>query len=247
MKNQRKTSQILILALFLLLIMPISVSARAGGGSSSGGGGGSGGSSGGSSRGTAGHHSANRGTNPLGSIISSTLFIILSCSGAIVIKVKLIKAKAKTKRKIKKTTWIYKDLEQRVIDSYFTIQDAWAKNDIQLAKDHLTPSLFENFKIKLNWMDYANKRNILKNIKLLKVFPVSMTDDIDDHEDRVWIYIKGKMIDYTINTITNEIIEGSTFSKSFVEYWLFSKNEEEIWVLEKILQANEINKIPLES
>ena len=58
------------------------------------------------------------------------------------------------------------------------------------------------------------------------------------------MYIKGKMIDYIINTKTNEVIEGNVMSSVFTEYWLFVKNKKGEWVLSKIYQRDELNTIP---
>ena len=58
-------------------------------------------------------------------------------------------------------------------------------------------------------------KNILKKIKLLNVKPVSIHDE-DDSKDLIWFYIKGKMIDYTINTETKEMIEGKIYGTSFI-------------------------------
>ena len=36
--------------------------------------------------------------------------------------------------------------------TYFILQKAWTKNEINLAKDYLTKELYENYKSKLQWM-----------------------------------------------------------------------------------------------
>ncbi len=56
--------------------------------------------------------------------------------------------------------------------------------------------------------------------------------------------IKVKMIDYIMNTKTNEVIEGNGMSSVFTEYWLFVKNKKSEWVLSKIYQCYELNTIP---
>lgn len=45
---------------------------------------------------------------------------------------------------------------------------------------------------------------------------------------------------YNKNTNTNEKIEGSEYSKSFVEFWKFKRNDKDNWVLDKIKQKDEI-------
>ncbi|MBQ8535323.1 MAG: hypothetical protein IJ463_06530, partial [Bacilli bacterium] len=71
-------------------------------------------------------------------------------------------------------------------------------------------------------------------------------DDEDDDKDVIWFYIKGYMVDYIINTNTNEKIEGSEYPKSFIEFWKFKRNDKDNWVLDKIKQKDEINTIVLQ-
>ena len=78
----------------------------------------------------------------------------------------------------------------------------------------------------------------------MKKIKLSVLDEIGDKNDKVYMYIKGKMIDYIINTKTNEVIEGNVRSTVFTEYWLFVKNKKGEWVLSKIYQRDELNTIP---
>ena len=84
----------------------------------------------------------------------------------------------------------------------------------------------------------------MKKIKLLNVFPISVLDEIGDKNDKVYMYIKGKMIDYIINIKANEVIEENGMSSVFTEYWLFVKNKKGEWILSKIYQRDELNTIP---
>ena len=110
------------------------------------------------------------------------------------------------------------------------------------ATKYLSDELLESFNIKLNWMKHRKEKNILKNITLLKTLPVSVYDDSDNSRDHIWFYIKGKMVDYTINTETMTKTDGSKSTTSFVEYWQYIRKDDR-WVLNKILQKNEEDKI----
>ena len=88
-------------------------------------------------------------------------------------------------------------------------------------------------------MRVANKKNVLKSIKLLNYYPVFVVNS--DKKITITYYIKGKMIDYTVDVESQEIVEGSSKSKSFVEYWSFVKTGESDWRLDKIYQENDIN------
>ena len=145
----------------------------------------------------------------------------------------------------KDITWNYKNVERQVIDTYYSIQESWSEGDMRNAKKYMTKQLYENFQSKLEWMEVRKRKNILKKIKLLNVKPISIHDDEDDSKDLIWFYIKGRMVDYTINTETKEIVEGTTRNTSFIEFWEFTRTKNN-WVLSKVLQKEEANKIKFE-
>ena len=214
---------------------------RAGGGSSSGGHSSSGGSS--------SRHYGRRGySSPLSNIISAIIFILIIFASTIILYFKVLRASFNSKRYLrlldnKDITFKYKTIEKRVIETFYIVEEAWTNNDISKAKDYMAKDLYENFKIKLEWMDVNNRRNVLKKIRLVNLKPVSIYDDKDDKKDLIWFYIKGKMIDYTIDTKTRNIVDGTTKNKSFIEFWKFVKNNCNEWVLSEILQKDESSKI----
>ena len=217
---------------------------RAGGGSS----GGSHSSSGGSS---SSRHYGRRGySSPLSNIISAIIFILILFASTIILYFKVLRASFNSKRYLrlldnKDITWKYKTIENRVIETFYVVEEAWTNNDMVKAKDYMDKDLYENFKSKLEWMDINNRRNILKKIRLVNLKPVSVYDDKDDNKDLIWFYIKGKMIDYIVDTKTKSIVSGDTKNKSFVEFWKFVKNDNNEWVLSEILQEDESKKIGL--
>ena len=92
-------------------------------------------------------------------------------------------------------------------------------------------------------MEYRNKKNVLENITLLQALPVAVHDDPDNSRDYIWFYIKGKMVDYTIDTTTQLKTDGNMSPSTFVEYWRFVRKDDS-WVLNKILQKDEEEQIP---
>lgn len=217
---------------------------RAGGGSSSGSHSSSGGSS--SSR-----HYGRRGySSPLSTIISAIVFMLIIFASTIILYFKVLRASFNSKRYLrlldnKDITFKYKTIEKRVIETFYIVEEAWTNNDINKAKDYMDKDLYESFKSKLEWMDINNRRNILKKIRLVNLKPVSVYDDKDDNKDLIWFYIKGKMIDYIVDTKTKSIVSGDTKNKFFVEFWKFVKNDDNKWVLSEILQEDESKKIGL--
>ena len=247
----KKVIKYLFIFIVIIFINITSVYARAGGGHSSSGGSSGGYSSGGSSSHTAGRGSRESSTSPFFSIISIIMsglsLVVITSSSAILIEYKITKAKIKTRRKFKATTWKYKEVEQRVMNAYFTIEKSWAKGDMSNAKSYMDQYLYNRFVIKLNWQEMQHKKNILKRISLIDAAPIALSDDEDNSKDFLWVYIHGRMVDYTIDTETNKKIEGSYQTTSFIEFWQFRKNDKEEWVLCKIFQKEEFDKIPIES
>lgn len=215
---------------------------RAGGGSSSSSGGGS------SSHSSSGHSRSHGGsTNIITDIIFYIFFLCAAFSTAIMLYLKVLRSSFHSKRYLKildhqDIAWNYKTIEKQVIETFYIVQEAWTQMNMAKAKNYMDDDLYNSFKVKLEWMEVSHKRNILKKIRLINLKPVSVYDDEDDAKDLIWFYIKGKMIDYTINTENNEKIEGSEFSTSFVEFWKFVRKDNK-WLLSKILQQEESNKI----
>lgn len=215
---------------------------RAGGGSS--GGGSSGASSGShSGRGTR----STRPTSLLSKILNYIIFIFLSFFTAIIFYFKILRASINSRCLLKllddkDSNWNYKNIEKQVIKTFYSIQESWTNMDMTSSKEYMDDDLYEQFYTKLEWMKMGNKQNILKRIRLVNLKPISIHDDYDDEGDLIWFYIKGKMVDYMIDTNTNEKISGSDYSKSFVEFWKFVRKDDR-WVLAKIFQKDEMDAI----
>ena len=139
--------------------------------------------------------------------------------------------------------WKYKDISSTVEKGFLAIQRAWANMDMSTASQYMSEELLSSFETKLSWMEYKGQKNVLDKIKLLKALPVAVNDDIDNSRDYIWFYIKGRMVDYTIDTSTKEIVDGSKHASSFVEYWQFVRKDDN-WVLNCILQKDEEDQIP---
>lgn len=218
------------------------ITLRAGGGGSGGGGGGGG--SGGSA------HRSPGGRQPtlFESIIESIVMPFVLFSSSILFYIKLTKRSRKAKKLMKQimqsdSAWKYKDISATVKDGFLAIQTAWANMDMTPASQYMSDELYDSFRTKLSWMSFRNEKNILENIQLIQALPVAVHDDPDNSRDYIWFYIKGKMVDYIVDTRTQLKISGSTSATSFVEYWQFTRKENS-WVLNKILQKDESNQIP---
>lgn len=67
-------------------------------------------------------------------------------------KEKITKYRYDTRNDFKDKKLNYKELVMQAEKTYFVLQKAWTKNEINLAKDYLTKELYENYKSKLQLM-----------------------------------------------------------------------------------------------
>lgn len=220
--------------LFIVLILCFSISpvyARAGGG-----GGGSGGGGGGSS-GSPSHGSSpvRRTTSPQERAASVILFCLgsysLSCFDKYRRRYKAISMHKAMKQDLKQNNTFFdeKKMNEVVADYYYTIQNAWNDKDMDVLKQCLSPSLYEQWQTKLNWWDYEGIRNELSDIRLLKTMVVEVGDDY------FWSYIEGKMRDRMIKG--NEVTQDN--KEIFIEYWRFIVEDDRIY-LDEIRQEDEV-------
>ena len=102
----------------------------------------------------------------------------------IVFYLKIIRASINSKRLLKllddkDKSWNYRNIEQQVINTFYSVQESWTNMDMSASKEYMADDLYENFNTKLEWMQMGNKRNVLKKIKLINLKPISIYDDED--------------------------------------------------------------------
>lgn len=242
MKNFSKWFVVSLLVLVLVSLSVPAAFARAGGGGGGSGGGGGGGSSGHSS----GSHAVNGyRSNPISSIVSYIVFGVMASGGAIVfsfkVHVKHKKAKLLMQRLAKiDPTWDSKAFNDQIEQIFYTVQEAWAQRNQDIARRYLSQNLYEQYNAKSQWMIVRHEKNILKNMKLLDALPIDVNDFEGDAHDYMWVYIKAKMVDYTVDDRTMQMLSGSKSSTRFEEYWKLVK-ENGCWVLDEIRQKDEFD------
>lgn len=127
--------------------------------------------------------------------------------------------------------WDEHILSDKISKSYFTIQQAWSDQNIQLLKLYLTPSLWKEWELKIQNQIDKGERNLLTDVALLDF---SITDILLE-EESFYVYIRGKMNDRTIDK-NNQVIE--FHDQEFIEYWKFKRVDENI-LLDEIRQKDE--------
>ncbi len=137
--------------------------------------------------------------------------------------------------------WNKDNIYNRIKEVYDNVQLAWTNQNIDILPLYLTPTLCQSWELTINAEHLLNKRNILEDIELLESSLVKVNDEIDDSKDWFIVCIKGKMIDYTINTTNNRKINGEKNKpQDFIEYWRFKRIDNQFY-LDHVYQENQFN------
>lgn len=227
---------------FCLAVLPARAAmARAGGGGGTAGGGGGGG-------GTAGRPTfseSGQASSPISQLFDYLLFGAFVSGGAVVFFVRVHAKGAKISRIMKllaatDPSWSFESYKKDIEHIFYAVQNAWMERNQNLAKDCLSSSLYDQYRIKSEWMTVRHEKDILKSLKLLEAIPVDIADPGGTENDSLWVYIKARAADYTVDDRTMALKSGSKVSKTFEEYWKLIK-ENSGWVLDEIRQKNEVN------
>ncbi|WP_018342430.1 TIM44-like domain-containing protein [Cytophaga aurantiaca] len=237
--------KLLLFVSFLLLLND--VLARAGGGHGGGGGHSSGG---GRSYTSHGYNSSQNDSS--GSVSSALLIIIIVVVGIVVgtipalLKLKsLFAAKIITHASNKDSVWNADELKKHTEKIFYAMQKAWESRNMDLVKKQVTVKLYEDYKLLLAQMLKNREKNMLSFITIDAITIIGSEDFKDDSKDRFVAYIKGTMLDYTINERSNEITENPNRDTApFSDTYHFVRNNN-TWLLEEINNTVRIEDIVL--
>lgn len=233
---------LILISITLWMFLPVPVLARAGGGGSGGSSGGSGGSS------SPSHDHTSTRYDPIGSTISiismTTLILLLPSLPIYAFRIKIRKNTTVCIQRLKDISsdaaWDKSALYARVEDIYFHVQEAWTNQDIEAMRPHVSDHIYEQWKMKLSWMQLRNETNICKRVRLRHHAVVSIQKPDLDEEECCWFYIEGSMVDYTIDTDTGKLIDGKRRSMPFVEFWKLIHRDDQFY-LDEIRQKDEVD------
>lgn len=220
MTNMLRNKKAVLLTILLTLCVCL-LFARAGGG------GGSGGSS------SSGGHGHGGGGGPFG-------FIGLIIWGlyTVVLTVVLFWKKKSALKVIavaKDDIWNLEHMQQTVENTFYAMQDAWMERDLLKLSKIISCSFYNNNDWQLQNMKANHEKNILENITISSIQIISCRDYREDYLDTFSAFIKGTMIDYTIDDRSGEIIKGSsTNTEKFKDLYVFTRDEN-TWVLNQIV------------
>lgn len=239
---------------WVLLFSPLTVYARAGGGYSGGGHSGGGYSGGGYSH--SAFSSSHFGFSIVGLVIIILFMVIyrfkefiLETTESVLVSVSFLyharRAKRKTKKRMKEfstyaNNWEYTDIQPRIEEAYFEIQECWRRQDANYAAGYLSQSLLLKFQEDLSEMKKKQESVVQDHVRLLSASPVYSKRQDDTSPDTICYLIHGRMLGFYINSRTREYLRGNPSTDNFYEYWTFIYENNQ-WVLDKIQQHWEEN------
>lgn len=117
------------------------------------------------------------------------------------------------------------DFKTRVTDTYFALQKSWTERKWESIRPFETENIFQTH---LYWIEEYKKQrriNALRDVELLRIEPVKIEED--QYFESITARIYGRMIDYTVNSDTNQLICGDTRRpRVFSEYWTFIRTHQ---------------------
>ena len=108
------------------------------------------------------------------------------------------------------------DIIEKVSNLYVTLQNAWMQRDLEQLRPFLTDELFEKSDKQVQAMKQAHRTNMIERISVLSADVRGYTTD--DVHDTLIIRLNTRIIDYTIDDNTKEVISGSKTAEKFLEY-----------------------------
>lgn len=182
--------------------------------------------------------------------IFNVILIVLAALSALaafaVFRIKLSRQARNTKKLIsmlerKDSAWKYQTICEQARNTYFAVHKILVSADMSCASEYMSEKFFTEFREKLSLPKMNNNASDI--IRLKEIVPVAVHDDTDDRFDCVWFYINGNSTNCSIDTVINEqLTKKSRETAESGEYWQFVRGGKG-WMLNKILQANEKDKI----
>lgn len=171
--------------------------------------------------------------------------MILGSAGTITYLHRAKKKQAVAREKLKEFSigedhWDRSEIQDRVRESYYRIQECWRDRDLEKGHLYLSQKMQQEFQTKFEWSRMRHEVFVMEGIQLLDAILVEAENEDGDDRDYIWYLIHGKMIDYVYHEETGELLKGSRKMEDFFEYWRFVL-EDGNWVLDEICQKEEVD------
>ncbi|HSO93919.1 MAG TPA: Tim44-like domain-containing protein [Candidatus Dormibacteraeota bacterium] len=107
--------------------------------------------------------------------------------------------------------------------TFFALQKAWMDRNLEPARVYMSDGIYHRWKMQIDQMIAAHKRNVLDNLVIGGVQIVKVTTD--PNFDTITVRIDASAADYEVDdTTANKVIYGSRQNQPFTEYWTFIRS-----------------------
>ena len=134
----------------------------------------------------------------------------------------------------KDSIWDYDQMIDFSKQAFQRMQNAWSERNMDIVKDMVTPEFYQDYKKQLDWLKVKHEQNLIEAIEIKKSEMIGIEDHLDNKFDSFTVYIKGKMVDYTISDKTLKIYTNKSKQKTdFTDLYYFVRSNDK-WLLSKI-------------
>lgn len=106
--------------------------------------------------------------------------------------------------------------------AFFLLQKAWMERDLSISRAVMSEGLYQRWKIQIDQMVAAHKKNILENLFIAGAEIVKV--ERDPRLEAITVRIRASAADYEMDEQTGKIIFGSKQDQPFTEYWTFMRS-----------------------
>ena len=103
--------------------------------------------------------------------------------------------------------WDRSEIQERVRESYYRIQECWRDRDLEKGHPYLSQKMQQEFQTKFEWSRMRHEVFVMEGIQLLDAILVEAENEDGDDRDYIWYLIHGKMIDYVYHEETGELLK----------------------------------------
>jgi len=116
-------------------------------------------------------------------------------------------------------------------------QGAWTSRELDALRDRVTPEMYGELQVQRDRMRGIRRSNRVDEVEIHAEITEAWQEDGRDY---VTAYIDGSMLDYTVDEITDSLVEGSrTIPKAVEEFWTFTRPAgPNFWMLSAIQVAS---------
>lgn len=106
--------------------------------------------------------------------------------------------------------------------AFFLLQKAWMERDLSISRAVMSEGIYQRWKIQIDQMVAAHKKNILENLFVAGEEIVKV--ERDQRLEAITVRIRASAADYEVDEQTGKIIFGSKQDQPFTEYWTFMRS-----------------------